>query len=155
MIWPRILIGAALVVLALWAGAASRSLWSLPVLIGVFTLAYMDGKNRIWRKAFQEGDRLYKAKALAGALIAETALVCLLFFAAAGVAAAFGALDPRLPFDRLDAGLAAAALAMALLGGALIRAIEGDRDPMTVALEQLSDTLEELDDLDEDDAARP
>lgn len=137
MIWPRIVIAVFLLALPVWSGATGRSLWSLPVQIGVFTLAYIDGKSRIWRNNFVESALADRAKAVLGALLTQSVLVAILFFTAAGAASAFGVSTYRAPFDRLDAGLASAALAMCLLGGALARWAEGGRDPVDRALEEL------------------
>lgn len=143
MIWPRVVVGVLFIALPIWAGGFGRSLWTLPPMILVFTLAYIDGKNAIWRRAFLQGDRRFKLQQILGALIGETVLVLALFFIAAGVAAAFDALPPRAPFSRLDAGLLAATLALALGGMALLRKIEGGRDPVVRALETLGRGLAE------------
>lgn len=141
MIWPRVLIGVMFVALPIWAGGFGRSLWTIPPLILVFTLAYIDGKNTIWRRDFLERDWRFKLRQIVGALIAETVLVGALFFIAAGVAAAFDALPPRAPFDRLDATLLALALALSLGGMAVLRAVEGGRDPVVRALERFGEEL--------------
>ena len=152
MMWPRLLIALPLLAAPIWAGAAGRSYWLAPVLIVVFALAYIDGKNRIWREAFIDSGALEKTKAVLGAAAAQTILVGLLFFAATGVASVFGALGERAAFDRLDAGVASAVLALCLLGGALVRWAEGGRDPVDRALDNLSEALREIDEGDLDEA---
>lgn len=149
MIWPRVLVGAMFVALPLWAGGFGRSLWTIPPMILVFTLAYIDGKNLFWRNAFQEGDWRFKARRVAGALLAETVLVSALFFFAAGVAGALGDPGPRAPFDRLDASLLALILSLSLGGMALLRRIEKGRDPVARAIERFA---VDLDPTDEEDA---
>lgn len=151
MIWPRFVIAALLLALPIWAGAASRSLWLAPVLIGVFTIAYIDGKHRIWREQFAASGAGEKLKTIAGAILTQTILVAILYLLAVGASYLLGQTGPRAPFGRLDAALSAGGLAAALLGGALVRKLEGGRDPMDRALESLQSTIDEWDQDDVDD----
>lgn len=137
MIWPRIVLGVALVATAIWAGAAGRSLWMIPLLGAVFSVAMIDGKNAAWKKAFFASSAGDRAKTLAGTLVVEVILVAILFFVASGIASALGAAPPRQPLASLDVAVAGGALAGALIIMAVVRRVEGDRDPVTRAMENL------------------
>lgn len=150
MIWPRFVIALFLLASPVWAGADGRSLWTLPLLIGVFTIAYIDGKNRIWRSRFAQLGVVQMLGSIAGAMVAQTILVSLLFFTAAGVATLWGEIGERAPLDRLDFAVSGAVLAICLLGGAATRWAEGGRDPVDRALEEFGEAIKGLDDLDPD-----
>ena len=145
MIWPRIVVAVIFLALPLWAGATARSFWILPVLVVLFAIAFVDGKNQLWRKSFIESSIAEKAKAIGGAIVSQAILVSLLYFVSFGVAGAFGFAGDRTPFEPLlDLGAPAAMLAFVLVGGAAIRWADGGRDPVMRAFEQHGDVGEKL-----------
>lgn len=140
----RIVAGGLLVALAARYGAVSRSPWTIAYATAALSIAMALTKRRYWSPPF-EPDRFWLAKRLVGTVVSEAVLAAILFFLAYGVVAAIGEAQPFAPLHQQDLDYAIGALVISLVMFGVVRLLEGGKDPVDVALEELEQTLGKLD----------